>query len=240
MAVELRGKTAVVTGSSKGIGYSVAEALAKANANVVVSARNAAEVEAAARALGGAGEGRVVGVAADVREYDDCRRLIEAAAELGGPDILINNAGVGAFAPVDELTPEKWDQVLETNLSGVFYCCREAVPRMRERGGGFIVNIASLAGKNPFAGGTAYNASKFGLVGFSEALMLDVRQHGIRVNYIMPGSVNTYFNGKEPKPENAWMIQPEDIAEVVMDLLALPSRSLVSRVEIRPSQPPRK
>lgn len=240
MAVELRGKTAVVTGSSKGIGYSIAEALAKAGANVVVSARNAAEVEEAARTLDGAGEGRVVGVPADVRKYDDCRRLIEAAGELGGVDILVNNAGVGGFAPIDELSPEKWDQVLETNLSGVFYCCHAAVPRMRERGGGFIINIASLAGKNPLPGGTAYNASKFGLVGFSEALMLDVRQHGIRVNYIMPGSVNTHFNGKEPQAENAWMIQPEDIAEVVMDLLALPSRSLVSRVEMRPSQPPRK
>jgi 3-oxoacyl-[acyl-carrier protein] reductase len=152
----------------------------------------------------------------------------------------VNNAGIGAFGAVDEMGPETWDRLIATNLSGVFYCCHEAVPLLRKRGGGWIINIASLAGKNAFAGGAAYNASKFGLVGFSEALMLDVRQHGIRVNYIMPGSVATHFTGPSGghgEGDSDWMIQPQDIAQVVMDLLALPANSLISRVEIRPTRP---
>ncbi len=138
------------------------------------------------------------------------------------------------------MEPEKWHQVIETNLNGVFYCCHEAIPVMRGRGGGWIINIASLAGKNPLPGGAAYNASKFGLVGFSEALMLDVRQDDIRVNYIMPGSVATHFNDHTPGEEDAWKIQPEDIAQIVMDLLAFPGRTLPSRVEVRPSKPPKR
>jgi NAD(P)-dependent dehydrogenase (short-subunit alcohol dehydrogenase family) len=241
MALDLSGRTAVVTGSSKGIGYSVAEALARANANVVISARRSAEVTEAAERLDGLGAGKVVGVAGDVARLADVKELIRTAVEtFGGLDILVNNAGFGAFAPVDEIDPATWDRLIGTNLSGVFYCCHEAIPHLRKSGDAWIINMASLAGKNPFAGGAAYNASKFGLVGFSEALMLDVRQHGIRVNYIMPGSVNTFFNDKNPSGENDWMIQPEDIAQVVMDLLALPSNSLVSRVEIRPSRPPKK
>jgi 3-oxoacyl-[acyl-carrier protein] reductase len=141
---------------------------------------------------------------------------------------------------VDEMSPEHWHQVIETNLNGVYYACHEAIPHLRARGGGWIINIGSLAGKNPFAGGAAYNASKFGLLGFSEAMMLDVRNEGIRVCCIMPGSVDTYFNGKEPKPENGWMIQPEDIARLVMELLAFPENALPSRIEIRPSRPPRR
>ena len=241
MPIDLSGKSAVVTGSSKGIGYSIAEALADAGANVVVSARDAGEVESAAARLNERGGGRAIGVVCDVRESESVTQLIGSAVEnFGGLDILINNAGVGGFAPVDELSVEKWDQVIETNLSGVFYCCHEAIPHMRKRGDGWIINIASLAGKNPFAGGAAYNASKFGLVGFSEALMLDVRHHGIRVNYIMPGSVATYFNDHTPSDADAWKIQPEDIAQLVMDLLAFPARTLPSRIEVRPSQPPKK
>jgi 3-oxoacyl-[acyl-carrier protein] reductase len=239
--VDLRGKTAVVTGSSKGIGYAIAHALAEAGANVLVSARNAEEVAKAARELNDLGNGQVLGVACDVREHDDVRRLIgRAVEEFDGVDVLINNAGVGAFAAVDEMPIEKWEQIIETNLNGVFYACHEAIPHMKRRKGGWIINIGSLAGKNPFAGGAAYNASKFGLVGFSEALMLDVRQEGIRVNYIMPGSVATYFNDHTPNEEDAWKIQPEDIAQLVMDLLAMPPRTLPSRIEVRPSQPPKK
>ena len=239
--VDLTGKAAIVTGSSKGIGYAVAEALARANASVAVSARNAAEVEEAARRLEGAGSGRVIGIAADVRKYEDARRLVAETVEaLGGLDVLVNNAGVGRFGAVEEMPVEEWDAVIETNLSGVFYCCHEAIPHLKARGDAWIINVASLAGKNAFPNGAAYNASKFGLVGFSEALMLEVRQHGIRVNYIMPGSVNTSFSGpggRHDQGENDWMIQPEDIAGVVMDLLALPARALVSRVEIRPTRP---
>jgi 3-oxoacyl-[acyl-carrier protein] reductase len=237
MAGTLAGKTAVVTGSSKGIGYAIAEALARQDANVVVSARNAAEVQEAAEELDRLGAGNVAAVTCDMRSYDDVRRLIAAADDLGGLDVLVNNAGVGGFAPADEIPLEQWDAIIGTNLTGVFYACREAVPHMRSRGGGWIINIGSLAGKNPFAGGAAYNASKFGLLGFSEAMMLDVREHGIRVCCVMPGSVDTYFNGKEPKPENAWMIQPGDIARIVMDLIAFPENALPSRIEVRPTRP---
>ena len=241
MTDQVRGKCAVVTGASKGIGYAIAEALAGAGAHVVISARNEAEVQEAARRLNEVSEGEVVGVASDVRRFEDVRRMIGTAVErFGGVDILVNNAGVGGFGPVDRMEPEKWHQVIETNLNGVFYCCHEVIPVMRRRGGGWIINIASLAGKNPLPGGAAYNASKFGLVGFSEALMLDVRQDDIRVNYIMPGSVATHFNDHTPTEEDAWKIQPEDIAQIVMDLLAFPGRTLPSRVEVRPSKPPKR
>ncbi|CAN5739313.1 SDR family oxidoreductase [soil metagenome] len=241
MGLDLKGKSAVVTGSSKGIGYSIAEALAAAGANVTVSARNEAEVDTAAKALDSAGEGRVIGVACDVRKHDDVKRLMSATAEaFGGMDILVNNAGVGAFAPMGELSPEEWSSVIETNLNGVYFACHEALPHLKAKGDAWIINIGSLAGKNPFPGGAAYNASKFGLVGFSEALMLDVRHDGIRVNYIMPGSVATYFNDHSPSEADAWKIQPEDIAELVMDLLAMNSRALASRIEVRPSKPPKK
>lgn len=241
MGLDLTGKTAVVTGSSKGIGYAVAEALADAGANVVVCARNAEEVAEAARKLEQRGAGRVIGTVCDLRSYEDVRALIgRAVEELGGVDILVNNAGVGHFAPIADLSVEQWTQTIETNLSGVFYACHEAIPHMKRAGGGWIINIASLAGKNPLPGGTAYNASKFGLVGFSEAMMLDVRDDGIRVNYIMPGSVATHFNDHTPSEADAWKIQPEDIAQLVVGLLAMPGRTLPSRIEVRPSRPPRK
>jgi 3-oxoacyl-[acyl-carrier protein] reductase len=241
MTQDLRGKTAVVTGSSKGIGYAIAESLARAGANVLVCARNADEVAKAAGTLDALGEGRVIGVPCDLRRYEDAQRLIgKAVDEFDGVDVLVNNAGIGHFASIEEITVEQWQQTLETNLSGVFYTCREAIPHMKRRGSGWIISIGSLAGKNPFAGGSAYNASKFGLLGFSEAMMLDVRQYGIRVSCIMPGSVATHFNDHTPSETDAWKIQPEDIAELVMDLLAMPARTLPSRVEVRPSQPPKK
>jgi 3-oxoacyl-[acyl-carrier protein] reductase len=241
MGVDLKGKAAIVTGGSKGIGYSIAESLAGAGASVLICARNEQEVTDAARRLSEAGGGRVVGIACNMRSYQEVKGLVERAVqEFDGLDILVNNAGVGSFAPVDQTPVEEWEKIIETNLSGVFYACHEAIPRMERRGGGWIINIASLAGKNPFAGGAAYNASKFGLVGFSEAMMLDVRHQGIRVSYIMPGSVATYFNDHEPSDKDAWKIQPEDIAQIVMDLLATPDRTLPSRVEVRPSRPPKK
>jgi 3-oxoacyl-[acyl-carrier protein] reductase len=155
--------------------------------------------------------------------------------ELGGPDILVNNAGVGVFKSTAELTVEDWQKTLGTNLSGVFYCCREALSRFKIRGGGYIVNMGSLAGKNAFAGGAAYNASKFGLNGFSEAMMLDHRYDNVRVTQIMPGSVDTEFSPGSAKAD--WKIAPEDIAEIVLMLLRTPERTLVSRVEVRPSKP---
>ena len=241
MTVDLKGRVAVVTGSSKGIGYAIAEAMVDAGADVVVSARNEAEVQTAAERLGGRGGGRALGVPCDVRRAEDVQRLIGRAVEaFGGLDILVNNAGVGAFAPIDELSAERWKQVLETNLDGVFYGCQAAVPHLEQRGGGWIINVGSLAGKNPMPGGTAYNASKFGLLGFSEALMLDVRDRGIRVTCLMPGSVATYFNDHTPSEADAWKIQPEDLAQIVLDLLAIPERTLPSRIEIRPTRPPKR
>jgi 3-oxoacyl-[acyl-carrier protein] reductase len=241
MTHDLQGKTAVVTGGSKGIGYAIADALAAAGCNVMISARHEDEVQRAARILSDQHPGTVAGMVCDVRKQEDVRQMMAAAVErFGRLDVLVNNAGVGKFAPMGELTPDDWRQVIQTNLDGVFYCCHEAIPHLRKRDDSWIINIASLAGKNPFPGGAAYNASKFGLVGFSEALMLDVRQHGIRVNYIMPGSVSTHFNDHTPGEQDAWKIQPEDVAELVMTLVRFPSRSLPSRIEIRPTKPPRK
>jgi NAD(P)-dependent dehydrogenase (short-subunit alcohol dehydrogenase family) len=238
---DLTGKTAVVTGSTKGIGYAIAEALAKAGANVVVTARKQDEVERAVKRLEGAGAGRVIGQTCDVREHEQVKRLIDRAVEeLDTLDVLVNNAGVGAFSPMDEMDVELWHTILRTNLDGAFYASREAIPHLKRRGGGWIINIASLAGKNPMPGGAAYNASKFGMLGFSEAMMLDVRHYGIKVSCIMPGSVATHFNDHEPNAADAWKIQPEDVAELVMDLLATPERTLPSRIEVRPTKPPKK
>lgn len=163
-----------------------------------------------------------------------------ADKELGGLDILINNAGSGSFRPTAELSIEDWDITIGANLSGAFYCSREALARFKAGQGGWIINISSLAGKNPFAGGSAYNASKFGLNGFSEAMMLDHRQENVRVSYIMPGSVDTEFDGKTPAEKSEWKIAPEDIGEIVLDILRKPNRTLMSRVEVRPSRPPKK
>jgi NAD(P)-dependent dehydrogenase (short-subunit alcohol dehydrogenase family) len=242
MATELTDKVALVTGGTRGIGSSIAEALLAEGAKVFVCGRDPAALRTALEDLERRGRGRVNGMAADVRRYEDCRRLVHAAAErFGGLDILVNNAGIGVFRPVDQLTPEEWDATIATNLSGVFYCCREAIPLMRQRGGGYIFNISSLAGVNPFAGGSAYNASKFGLNGFSEALMQDVRYDGIRVSYIMPGSVATDFGGSPgSRKAEAWKLTGEDVAKAVIDLYKFPQGALASRIEMRPSQPPRK
>lgn len=240
--MNLNGKTAIVTGSTKGIGRAIAEALVREGMNVCVSARKIEEVESTVRELDAAGgDGNVTGMACDVRNEDEVKALFEhTSAEFGGVDVLVNNAGVGSFQTVEEMSPEDFRAVLETNLFGVFYACHEAIPSMRARGGGYIINISSLAGTNAHPRMAAYNASKFGLNGFSEALMQEVRHDRIKVSYIMPGSVNTHFGGDEPSAEQGWQLQPEDIARVVLDLLRHDERSLPSRVEIRPSQPPKK
>jgi 3-oxoacyl-[acyl-carrier protein] reductase len=237
---DLRDQVAIVTGSTKGIGRAIAEALADAGAHVVVSARDARAVEEAAAGVGRRGPGRALGVPCDVRDPAQVRRLVGAAVEtFGRLDILVNNAGVGAFAPIDELLPEDWHRVIDTNLTGVYYCCREAVPHMKRQGTGWIVNIGSLAGRYTMATGTAYNASKWGLLGFTEALMLDVRDFGIRVSCVMPGSVDTYFGGTPPSGE-AWKLRPEDVAKVVLQLLDHDPRALPSKIELRPARPPTK
>jgi len=242
MASELKDKVAVVTGGTRGIGYRIAEALLDEGAKVFICGRDAGFLKTALERLSSEHAARVDGMVADVRCYDGCCKLIHGAVErFGGLDILVNNAGIGVFKPVDQLTPEEWDATIETNLSGAFYCSREAIPLMRKRGGGYIFNISSLAGVNPFAGGSAYNASKSGLNGFSEAMMQDVRYDGIRVSYIMPGSVDTDFAATPGgKPRETWKLTREDIAKAVIDLYKFPKSALASRIELRPSQPPRK
>lgn len=239
--MNLSGKTAVVTGGTKGIGRGIAEALVRERANVCISARSRNEIDETLRSLIALGKGRATGIVADVRNYAQVQALVEfAVSQFGGLDVLINNAGIGIFGSVENMRPEDFRAILETNLFGVYYCCHEAIPLMKQRGGGYIINISSLAGANPHPQMAAYNASKFGLNGFSEALMQEVRHDGIKVSYIMPGSVNTEFGGDSPSDAQSWQLQPEDIARVVIDLLNHDGRSLPSRVEIRPSMPPKK
>ncbi len=238
---DLSGKVAVVTGSTKGIGRAIVEAVAARGGSAVVSSRTESEVREVAAELDARHPGRVIGIPCDVRERSACQALVEGAvAELGGVDILVNNAGLGRFAKLQEMDPADWEIQLRTNLDGVFHCSQAVIEPMRARGGGWILNIGSLAGRNAFSGGAAYNASKFGLLGMSEAMMLDLRHEGIRVSCIMPGSVNTHFFDGGPDPDDDWKLQSDDIARVVMDLLAFPERALPSRIEIRPTQPPRK
>jgi NAD(P)-dependent dehydrogenase (short-subunit alcohol dehydrogenase family) len=233
MSDVLHGKVAIVTGGTRGIGRAIALRLQAEGAAVAICGTSAATVEKAAAELSAAARPFVAEVA-DLRKLNDVRRLFKTVDErLGTVDFLINNAGVGIYKPVLDLAPEEWHRMIDLNLSGVFYCSSEALRRMVGRGG-YIVNISSLAGKNAFAGGAAYNASKFGLNGFSEAMMMDHRYDGVRVSYVMPGSVATDFGSSGPA---AWKIAPEDIAEVVMTLLRMPERTLISRVEIRPSKP---
>lgn len=234
----LTGKRAVVTGGSQGIGLATARALLCEGADIAICARNTGELEKAVSSLKKEGNGhKVVGEQADVSDSKQVAHFFKQVdKELGGLDILINNAGFGLFRATAELSVEEWDRVIGTNLSGAFYCSREALDRFEERRGGTIINISSLAGKNPFAGGSAYNASKFGMNGFSEAMMMDHRHDNVRVSYIMPGSVATHFGGTEPGGQD-WKIAPEDIAELVLDVLRMPERTLISRIEVRPSRP---
>src|SRR5713101_8371276 len=239
--MNLNGKTAIVTGGTKGIGRGIAEALVREGINVCVSARSRTEIDETVGDLIAMGKGGATGIVCDVRIHAQIKALFElTVSELGGLDILVNNAGIGIFASVEEMSPDDFRAVLETNLFGVFYCSHEAIPQMKKRGGGYIINISSLAGANPHPRMAAYNASKFGLNGFSEALMQEVRHDNIKVSYIMPGSVNTEFGGDSPSDEKSWQLTPQDIARVVIDLLHHDDRALPSRVEMRPSRPPKR
>ncbi len=234
----LKGKVAIVTGGSRGIGLAIARALVGDAANVTVTGRSDAHLSAARPRIEAAGPGAVETLQADVRKFDDMRRVVDATvARFGGLDILINNAGVGVFAGVASMSPEQWSEVIDTNLTGVFYATHAALPHMQRRGGGFIINISSLAGKNPFADGAAYCASKAGLNAFSEALMQEVRYDNIRVSYVLPGSVATAFSSGDESKGADWKIAPDEVADVVLDLLRHNPRSLPSRVELRPSKP---
>ncbi len=228
-------RVAAVTGGSRGIGRAVVEALLAEGWRVRFSSLSRASVDAAMAELAGEHDDRVAGAAVDVRDEQAVTDWIDSVAEAEGRlDCLVNNAGVGGFAPVDEISLEEWRRILDTNLHGAFAALRAAARQMKRRGGGWILNIASLASRHPFAGGAAYNASKYGLLGLSDAAMLDLRQHDIRVCAILPGSVATDFGSGGGA---AWKLQPDDVARAVTDLLRYPDRALPSRLELRPSRP---
>ncbi len=240
-SASLAGKVALVTGGSRGIGLATAARLLAESASVAITGLDETRLEEARRTLSTAGtERRVLTIRADVQEKPDVERMVsETVKQFGGLDILVNNAGVGGFAPIAETADEQWHRIIATNLTGVFYASRAAIPAMRARGGGWIINVSSLAGKNAFAGGGAYCASKAALNAFSEVLMQEVRHDGIRVSYVMPGSVATEFSAGGSSGAD-WKLSADDVAQVILDLLGHPSRSLPSRVELRPSMPPQK
>jgi NAD(P)-dependent dehydrogenase (short-subunit alcohol dehydrogenase family) len=236
---EFEGRVALVTGGTKGIGLVVVRDLLDAGFRVAFSARTRSDVEEVMQAL--AGKGEVLGVVADARSPEACEALVnQTVARFGGLDVLVNNAGVGKFSPIHEMSLEDWHAQIDTNLNGVFYLSSSAVPALKASSDAWIINIGSLAGRNAFAGGAAYNASKFGLLGMSEAMMLDLRYEGIRVSLIMPGSVATDFGGRPADAKEGWALTPQDVSRAVLDLLRYPGNAHVSRVEMRPSQPPQK
>jgi len=230
----LTGKVAFVTGGSRGIGLATSKALVAHGASVAIVGTDSARLDSAAGELGAS----VLPIRADVRRYEDVERAIGTAlSRFGRLDVLVNNAGIGVYRPVADMTVDEWNRTLETNVSGVFYCCHAALPHLKKVGG-WIINISSLSSTGPFANGAAYCASKSAVNTFSDALMQEVRYDGVRVACVLPGSVNTGFGGRE-NTKSEWALQPEDVAEAIVDLLAHPPRSLPSRVEIRPAQPKR-
>lgn len=239
MDMNLEGKRAVVTGSTKGIGLAIAQSLVEEGAKVVISSRHQDDVQDTLESLNPSARDQVSGKVCDVREANQVRDLIQHCVEIfGGIDIQVNNAGIGIFRTVEEMSLQEWRDTLTTNLDGVFYGCHFAIPEMKKNGGGFIINVGSLAGVNAFPHGAAYNASKFGLVGFSEALMQEVRYDDIRVANIMPGSVATEFSRTQDK--SSWKLSASDVAEVVLETLKRHPRCLTSRIEMRPSKPLKK
>lgn len=239
---DLGNKTALITGGTKGIGYGIAEALLAEGINVAITGRSKSSTEEAVKKLNASGNDRAkaIGVAADVRSYESQEKAVKAALDaFGTVDILIANAGLGHFGSVEDLSIEQWQETIDTNLTGPFYTLKAGLEQLKKNKGYFI-SISSLAGTNFFKGGSAYNASKFGLTGFSQAAMLDLRDFGIKISTIMPGSVSTYFNGNEPDKEDAWKIQKEDIGKLVVDLLKMNPRTLPSKIEVRPTTPPSK
>jgi len=234
----LKGQVAIVTGGSRGIGLAIARALVGEGVQVAITGRSDAHLSSARARIEAAGPGAVEALRADVRRFDEVEHAVDATvARFGGLDILVNNAGVGIFTDVATMTPDQFSEVIETNLTGVFNACQASLPHLRRRGGGYIINISSLAGKNPFKGAGAYCASKAGLNAFSEVLMQEVRYDNIRVSYVMPGSVATGFSSGDETKGADWKSSPEDVAAAVLDLLKSDPRSILSRVELRPSKP---
>lgn len=233
----LENKVVLITGGTKGIGYGVAEALLQENARVAITSRSQKAADEAAATLNKAGKGEAFGVAADVRDSKSQQHAVDQIIKKWGSlDVLIANAGLGHFDSIEKLTDEQWLETIDTNLTGAFFSVKASIAALK-KSKGYIITIASLAGTNFFAGGSAYNASKFGLVGFTQAIMMDLRNDDIKVTTIMPGSVATNFNGAHPNETDAWKIQPEDIGQMVIDLLKMHPRTLPSKIEVRPSKP---
>jgi len=233
----IKDKVTLITGGTKGIGLGIAHMLLRQGAKVAITGRDEHSVRRVAADLNKEFPGMALGLACDVRSYESQQQAVKAIVDRWGKlDVLVANAGVGHFGPIDSLTPEQWQETIDINLTGVFFSVKAALEALK-KSSGYIITIASLAGTNFFAGGSAYNASKFGLVGFSQALMLDVRNAGIKVTTIMPGSVATYFNNHQPSDADAWKIQPEDVGQIVVDLLGMHPRVLPSKVEVRPTIP---
>ena len=233
--MDLKNKVAYITGGSKGIGLGVAKCLLEEGMKVVISGRNEAALEDARKTLGMRDE--LMSIVSDVTRLEDEEEVVKAiTARWGQLDVVLANAGVGHFAPVDTMSPEQWHQMIDTNLTGAFYTLKATVDLLK-RSNGYYMTLASLAGTNFFAQGAGYNATKFGVVGFTQAAMLDLRKYGIKVTTIMPGSVASYFNGNEPSEKDAWKIQPEHIGKLVVDLLTMHPRTLPSKIEVRPTRP---
>lgn len=237
---KLNEMVALITGGSKGIGYGIAASLLKEGINVAITSRGQDAADQAVQELSTIGPGKVIGIAADVRSFESQQQAVaQTLKAFGRLDILVANAGVGHFADIRSLTPEQWHETIDTNLTGVFYSIKASMDALIDAQGYFI-SIASLAGTNFFATASAYNASKFGLVGFTQAVMLDLREAGIKCTTIMPGSVASHFNNHEPNAGDAWKIQPEDLGQMVVDLLRMHPRTLPSKIEVRPSQTAKK
>lgn len=238
--MKLQGKTALITGGSKGIGRAIAESMLSAGMNVGITGRSMTSLNSVVDELKSKYGDKVLAFEADVRDYTAQQNAVSnLTSKFGSLDVVIANAGVGHFAPIDEMSHDQWNDIIDINLTGVFNTVKASVESIKNSEG-YIITIASLAGTNFFAQGSAYNASKFGLVGFTQAVMLDLRKYGVKVSTIMPGSVSTYFNDHTPSEADAWKIQPEDIAELTMDILKMNPRTLPSKIEVRPSRPDKK
>lgn len=230
-------KTLLITGGSKGIGYGIAEVMIRAGWNAAITGRNQKQVDEAAAQLNTIRKDSALGIVADVRNLSQQQAAVaQVLHQWGQLDVMVANAGIGHFGSIETITEEQWHETMDTNLTGVFYSVKASVEALKKTKG-YIITIASLAGTNFFAGGSAYNASKFGLVGFTQAMMLDLRAYGIKVSTIMPGSVATYFAGHVPNESDGWKIQPEDVGQLVLDLLNMNPRTLPSKIEVRPSAP---